>query len=591
MPQASHATARQPAAPAKSASRAHGGEAARRSRPGNQIMQHLLRTAAVQPKLTVNVPNDAFEREADRVADQVMRMPDPLGANPTRIQRSCANCRKGLEQSRIQRLCSKCEEELHRKPSEPLSSPEIPSSVQAQINGLRSGGEPLPETVRTFFEPRFGRDFGDVRIHSGPSAARAAQSISARAYTLGRDMVFGSGQYQPDSIEGKRLLAHELTHVVQQGAAGSTRLQRQAILSEAPAGLNARCRLIADAPAASSGLDFLFAEGDSTFTPTAAETASLANFINRWHLAGSFEDILVQGFASNDGDQGFNWTLSCQRAEALRDALTARGISAARITTQAHGRSTAATTPAGNRRAVVSVIPRPAPRPSSVVTEAATAQSCPQSVTIDLSRGNDDPGECQYADARILATIVLDPCACSAGLRIPITIRFHATLDGKSFSDSAGTLPETQASRIGRRFFLQEEGTPNRSPGLVHSGDIGRPGDPDDTLQAQLSLRQTIDCSGGSVGGRVLVTDGGFVQQVLTWSASADRTRVQAADISVEQRQVPGRVLPPLRSSATPYPRFPGVPRDNRCTCHPVTGEHMGATCPFAGAGASFGNP
>jgi outer membrane protein OmpA-like peptidoglycan-associated protein len=559
-------------------------------RMSNQAVHRLLRDSVVQAKLTVNQPGDHFEQEADQVADQIMRMPEPVADNPPRIQRACSHCTKELDHNRIQRVCSACEEELHRKPSESQSGPEISSGVQSQIDSLRSGGEPLPPTVRTFFEPRFGQDFGDVRIHSGSSAARTAQSISARAYTFGRNIVFGSGQYQPGSVEGKRLLSHELAHVVQQGGASPSRVQRQAILTDAPPGLVARCQLIANAPAASGGLDFLFGESSSTFTPTAAERASLTSFIDRWHNAGSFDDILVQGFASNDGDQGFNWTLSCERAEALRNQLVAQGISLARIRTQAHGRSTAAPTPAANRRAVVSIIPRPATAPSPPISETAE-EGCPQSVTIALSRGNDDQLECQYQDAVILATLVLDPCACDLGGGIPITIRFHATLDGKSFSNAAGTIPERQASTIGQTFFLRESAT-NRSPTLAHSGDIGRPGDPDDTLAAELTLRQTIACDGESLGGQVEVTNGGFVQQVITWSATADSTGIQLADIRVVQRQVPGRVLPPLRSMATPYPPFPGVPRDNRCSCHPVTGIHLGPSCPARfRTGASVGGP
>jgi outer membrane protein OmpA-like peptidoglycan-associated protein len=561
---------------------------------GNQTAQRLLRDGLLQAKLTVSEPGDAFEREADRVADQVMRsMPMPVAANPLRLQRACTHCRKELDLHRIQRMCSACEEELHRKPSESLSGPEISSSVASQISGLRGGGQPLPETVRTFFEPRFGQDFSDVRIHTGSSAARTAQAVSARAYTMGRDIVFAGGHYQPSGVEGKRLLAHELTHVVQQSAAGLYQVQRQAILADAPAGLDKRCQLIPDGQPASGGLDFLFAINSSAFTPTAGERTSLTAFIDSWHNAGSFDDIQVEGFASNDGDQGLNWTLSCERAEAVRNELVAQGVSAAKIRTVAHGASTATPTAAGNRRAVLSVVPRPTAKPSPVKSGPTTAASCPQSVSIEVSRGNDDQGECQYQDALIVATIVMDPCACPLGFGIPITIRFHAKLDGKSFADPAGTKRETQASVIGQTFFLQEAGTTNNSPGLQHSGDIGRPGDPDDTLDTELSLRQTIRCSGESRVGRVLVTNGSFVQQVITWSATADRNGVQAATIDVEQRQVPGRVLPPLRSAGSPYPPFPGVPRDNRCTCHPVIGVHQGASCPprFLLGGASVGGP
>jgi hypothetical protein len=80
-----------------------------------------------------------------------------------------------------------------------------------------SSGKPLPDSTRRFFENRFGQDFGDVRVHTGEAAATSAHQVNARAFTLGNNIVFGEGQYDPQSQHGMRLLAHELTHVIQQG--------------------------------------------------------------------------------------------------------------------------------------------------------------------------------------------------------------------------------------------------------------------------------------------------------------------------------------------------------------------------------------
>lgn len=91
---------------------------------------------------------------------------------------------------------------------------------------LRSPGHPLDAGTRSFMEPRFGHDFSGVRIHSDEHAAESARSVNARAYTVGQDVVFGAGQYAPGSMAGKRLLAHELTHVVQQSKATSLGIQR-----------------------------------------------------------------------------------------------------------------------------------------------------------------------------------------------------------------------------------------------------------------------------------------------------------------------------------------------------------------------------
>jgi len=179
----------------------------------------------IQAMLTVSQPGDPYEQEADRVADQVMRTPDQTA--PATVRPG------GLPQiSRLQRMCAQCEEEeIQRQPMEeeeeeetlqakesPGQTPEIASGVRTQIESLRSGGEPLPGPVRSFFEPRFGRDFSQVRVHAGGEAASAARAAQARAYTIGRNIVFGSGEYEPATVEGRRLLAHELVHTIQQAA-------------------------------------------------------------------------------------------------------------------------------------------------------------------------------------------------------------------------------------------------------------------------------------------------------------------------------------------------------------------------------------
>jgi hypothetical protein len=82
---------------------------------------------------------------------------------------------------------------------------------------LRSPGQPLDPATRTFFEPRFGHDFSHVRVHTGGRAAQSARMVNALAYTVGRDVVFGEGQYAPNTGAGQRLIAHELTHTIQQG--------------------------------------------------------------------------------------------------------------------------------------------------------------------------------------------------------------------------------------------------------------------------------------------------------------------------------------------------------------------------------------
>lgn len=163
----------------------------------------------IQTRLVVNTPGDEYEREADRVSEQVMRTPEP------QLQRACA-CGGG---------CHKCQgeqtgqerERLQTKRVTPgdLGQTAVPSTVHEV---LASPGQSLDSAARAFMEPRFGHDFSRVRVHSDAKAAESAQAVGALAYTVGRHVVFGNGAYQPAAPGGRRLLAHELAHVVQQHA-------------------------------------------------------------------------------------------------------------------------------------------------------------------------------------------------------------------------------------------------------------------------------------------------------------------------------------------------------------------------------------
>jgi hypothetical protein len=157
--------------------------------------------------LVLSAPDDEYEREADRVATEVMRT---SADSPPDIR---------PERARVRRVCATCDDQIRRSPRRDASSIRgETASIESRIQALRGGGQPLEGTLRTFFEPRFGHDFSDVRVHSGTEAAQTAGAIGARAYTIGNDVVFGSGQYPPRDHEGTKLLAHELTHIVQQSA-------------------------------------------------------------------------------------------------------------------------------------------------------------------------------------------------------------------------------------------------------------------------------------------------------------------------------------------------------------------------------------
>jgi hypothetical protein len=172
----------------------------------------------LQAKLRVGAVNDPLEREADAAADRVMRMADPrvsLSAAPT-----------------LSRKCAACEEE--GKEEHPLRREAAAGGIDAAVappivhDVLNSPGHPLDPATHDFMAGRFGADFSDVRIHTDAQSARSAAAVGARAYTVGRDVVFGAGQYDPSGDSGRHLLAHELAHTIQQqeGAGAGGQVQR-----------------------------------------------------------------------------------------------------------------------------------------------------------------------------------------------------------------------------------------------------------------------------------------------------------------------------------------------------------------------------
>lgn len=292
------------------------------------------RESLLQTKLAINEPGDRFEQEADRVADQVMRMP------------------------------------------------ESPS----------------------------GHDFSQVRVHTDLQAAKSALTVNALAYTVGRDVVFG-GQYA--TTAGGRVLAHELAHVIQQrealgdvqqlalmdrvseegleheaeaqaaqvvvgqrvgsaqvqGRLGIARLQRQADIGQAPPGLPC---VLTVGPGHLPGTNLLFAVSSAALT--ARHRADITAFASSWTASGSRDDISVDGFASVEGPQAFNWRLSCDRAEAVKAELVRQGVPGGKITTFAHGESTefSRTAFGPNRRALITTLPS-TPTPTTPAPPAGPA--------------------------------------------------------------------------------------------------------------------------------------------------------------------------------------------------------------------------
>ena len=219
---------------------------------------------SVQAKLTIGKPNDKYEQEADKIAEQVMNAPQPVQrqdlpeqdeevrAKPksyqitpllqpklenmavddeelmqpkSMLQRQTEMSleededlmqAKSLVQAQLNDLPLDEEEEMMQAKGNGNRSNADTEDLENKLNNTKGGGSPLPETTKGFMESRFGADFSDVRVHNDSTAASMNQSIQAQAFTQGKDIYFNTGKYSPDSNEGKSLLAHELTHVLQQ---------------------------------------------------------------------------------------------------------------------------------------------------------------------------------------------------------------------------------------------------------------------------------------------------------------------------------------------------------------------------------------
>ncbi len=194
-----------------------------------QTAQATEPAAPVQPKLTVGQPNDQYEQEADHVAEQVMNMASPATPN---IQQQTEEEQEEVqakplvetitpivqrqealqEDEPIQAKCESCEgeEQVQRSPN---GVPQVQADLEGRLNASKGGGNPLPDEVRSFMEPRFRADFSQVRVHTDSTAVQMNRELNAQAFTHKQDVYFG----QSKAPAKDELTSHELTHVIQQG--------------------------------------------------------------------------------------------------------------------------------------------------------------------------------------------------------------------------------------------------------------------------------------------------------------------------------------------------------------------------------------
>lgn len=279
-------------------------------------------------------------------------------------------------------------------------------AVSCVDEALHSPSQPLEAPVREFMEAKFDRDFSDVRVHTSGTASRSAQAVAARAYTVGQHIVFGEGEYSPSSDGGRRLLAHELTHTLQQAhvpvpetrvsdlqvsdpsdpfeheaeqtadrvmqsatagpvhpltSGGVSRLQR----AGDPKYIPPKMTCVTDAaPGTSDGTSLV---GVSPKALSKAHKDQIAAFYRDWAAKDTKDFIAVEGYASSDGAkddkdrQPWNWRFSCQRAELVQNELMRLGVPRSRIITYAHGETDEFSSPDSkdkeqNRRVVISTV-------------------------------------------------------------------------------------------------------------------------------------------------------------------------------------------------------------------------------------------
>lgn len=180
-----------------------------------------------QTKLAMGTPGDRFEQEADRVADRIVQRVESggLGRNHLpAVQAKCTACREGGEDLRRQ-VEPGNEDELLQAKAGTLPAV-VPDSVQNGLAAGRGGGQALSPELRGEMEGAFQRDFSGVRIHTGGSAESLNRDLKARAFTYDRDIFFNAGEFSPNTRGGRHLLAHELTHTVQQRTGTTSMVQR-----------------------------------------------------------------------------------------------------------------------------------------------------------------------------------------------------------------------------------------------------------------------------------------------------------------------------------------------------------------------------
>jgi hypothetical protein len=311
------------------------------------------------------------------------------------LQRKCA-CGKHTTDQHGQ--CTECKKkgQLLQRRAVNQNGPEVAPPIVHEV--LRSPGRPLDSATRAFMEPRFGHDFSQVRVHTDGKAAESAQAVNARAYTVGRDVVFGAGQHAPQTIAGRRLMAHELTHTLQQARGDNGLIQGKLRIGSASDPYEQEADHIADSIIGNQSEAVGTVSVVSAVLQRACGRAEINEPTGCTFIAGEVngprylfqvncdefargneadlradamtivqgETIDIHGIASMDGDPDFNLNLSCARAlkakAVIEEVLAVRGVTAT-IRIFNHGATAGDATQ--QRSVVLTRIAPPPPQPAS----------------------------------------------------------------------------------------------------------------------------------------------------------------------------------------------------------------------------------
>ncbi|MGN6533177.1 MAG: eCIS core domain-containing protein [Ginsengibacter sp.] len=298
-------------------------------------------TLRIQPKLQINEPGDQYEQEADAMADKVMRMSDKevsqrsFKTSNTTVQRKCAECEKEDEEKKVQRKESNNSSQSFAQPI-----------VQDVLNS--SSGNPMDNTTRSFMESRFNHDFSDVKIHDNNKASESANSINALAYTSGNNIVFNVSQYNPYSIKGQKLLAHELMHVIQQGVKNRGMIQRDVAEIKESCPKNYSENEISKSRSEKGVIDedvFMGGSGELVIADFGVDWRHYKKSLESNKLLREWIDIFetdtnyklsIQGYSDCVGEKGNNDYLRSQRAKNIHTLLGKSASSRTAIVSQSN---------------------------------------------------------------------------------------------------------------------------------------------------------------------------------------------------------------------------------------------------------------